>query len=220
MAIRKIISSLACIASIFFAFGSAATAADYPKMSMQLICPFGAGGAGDIAARILANAVKDDFAKPVVVVNKPGAAGVVGTTVAANSKADGYTLLIGRVANVGIIPALNKTISYKWDDFTYLGMLDLNPIVFVVRKDSPYKTLQDLADAIKKEPGKLSFACAGALNIQEVTSYMFLDSFGMDKSGAVSVPFPSDAAGKNAILGGHADFGALNLSACIDQLHK
>ncbi len=207
------------LAAVFtFCATASTTLAAYPRTAINLICPFGAGGAGDLSARILSIAVKNDFDKPVVVVNRPGAAGVVGTTVAAQSKPDGHTLLIGRVANVGIIPALNKTISYKWDDFTYLGLLDVNPLVFVVRKDSPYKTLQELADAIKAQKEDFSFACAGALNIQELTSYMFLHSFGMGKNAATSVPFPSDAAGKNAILGGHTHFGALNLSACIDQL--
>ena len=150
--------------------------AEYPKGPISIICPFGAGGAGDLAARILANAVKNDFAKPVVVVNKPGAAGVLGTTVAFRSKPD------------------------------------------VVHKDSPYKTLRDLADAVKANPGKLTFSTAGALNIQEIASYMLLHAVGLGKDGAVSVPFQSDAAGKNAILGGHVDFGAINLAAAFDQL--
>ena len=152
--------------------------AEYPKGPISIICPFGAGGAGDLAARILANAVKNDFAKPVVVVNKPGAAGVLGTTVAFRSKPDGQTLLIGRVANAAIIPALNKTIQYKWDSFVFLGLLDLNPLVVVVHKDSPYKTLRDLADAVKANPGKLTFSTAGALNIQEIASYMLLHAVG------------------------------------------
>lgn len=193
-------------------------AAEYPSGPISIICPFGAGGAGDLAARILANAVKTDFAKPVVVVNKPGAAGVLGTTVASLSKPDGLTLLIGRVANAAIIPALNKTVQYKWDSFVFLGLLDLNPLVFVVHKDSPYKTLDDLAAAAKAQPGKLTFCTAGALNIQEIAAYMFLHSLGLGKDGAVSVPFQSDAAGKNAILGRHVDFGAINLAASFDQL--
>ena len=155
----------------------------------------------------------------MVVVNKPGAAGVLGTTVAFRSKPDGQTLLIGRVANAAIIPALNKTIQYKWDSFVFLGLLDLNPLVVVVHRDSPYKTLRDLADAIKANPGKLTFSMAGALNIQEIASYMLLHAVGLGKDGAVSVlPFQSDAAGKNAILGGHVDFGAINLAAAFDQL--
>lgn len=192
--------------------------AQYPVAPINIICPFGAGGAGDLAARILANAVKDVLPKPVVVVNKPGAAGVVGTTIAFQSKPDGYTLMIGRIANSAIIPALNKTIKYKWDDFVFLGMLDLNPLVFVVHKDSPYKTLQDLANAITSRPNTISFSTAGALNVQEITSYMLLHAIGMNKNGAISVPFQSDAAGKNAILGRHVDFGALNLAAVFDQL--
>lgn len=207
------------MAAAFLSCASSAFA-DYPRSPVSVICPFGAGGAGDVAARVLASAVKDDFPQPVMVVNKPGAAGVVGTMSARLSRPDGYTLLAGRVANNAIIPALNKTIKYRWDDFVCLGLLDLNPLVFVVRKDAPYATLRELADDIKARPGAVSFSTAGALNIQEVAAYMLLHAVGVDKNGAVSVPFPSDAAGKNAILGGHVVFGALNLSAVQDQLQE
>jgi Uncharacterized protein conserved in bacteria len=206
------------IAVMMLAFMPQAEAAQYPRGPISIICPFGPGGAGDLAARILSNAAKSEFPKPVVVVNKPGAAGVVGTTFAYRSKADGYTLLAGRVANNAIIPALNKTIKYTWEDFIFLGLLDLNPLVFVVHKDSPYATLQDLADAIKANPGNISFCTAGALNIQEITAYMLLHSIGLNKLDAISVPFQSDSAGKNAILGKHVVFGALNISAVYDQL--
>ncbi len=203
---------------LFLVCGAGSAFAQYPNGPITIICPFGAGGAGDLAARILATAVKNDFPEPIVVVNKPGAAGVLGTTVAFRSKPDGQTLLIGRVANAAIIPALNKTIQYKWDSFTFLGLLDLNPLVVVVHKDSPYTTLKELGDAIKAHPGKLSFCTAGALNIQEIASYSFLHALGLGKEGAVSVPFQSDAAGKNAILGQHVNFGIINLAATFDQL--
>ena len=215
------IATLALTVATLFSWGVTASAETaYPRSPISLICPFGAGGAGDVAARVLASAVKKDFSQPIMVVNKPGAAGVVGTMTAKMSKPDGYTLLAGRVANNAIIPALNKTIKYKWDDFICIGLLDLNPLVFVVHKDAPYKTLKELADDIKANPVKISFSTAGALNIQEVAAYMLLYSVGMDKNDAVSVPFPSDAAGKNAILGKHVVFGALNLSAVQDQLQE
>lgn len=206
------------VTALFSCAVTAFSASAYPRSPISIICPFGAGGAGDVAARVLASTVKNDFSQPVMVVNKPGAAGVVGTMTARMSRPDGYTLLAGRVANNAIIPALNKTIKYKWDDFVCIGLLDLNPLVFVVHKDAPYKTLKELADDIKAHPGTISFSTAGALNIQEVAAYTLLHAVGVDKNGAVSVPFPSDAAGKNAILGKHVVFGALNLSAVQDQL--
>lgn len=215
---KFLIFVLSCI--LAFTANCIESFAKYPTAPINIISPFGAGGAGDLAARILANAVKDEFGKPIMVLNKPGAAGIVGTTVALTSRPDGYTLLAGRVANNSIIPALNKTIQYKWDDFAFLGLLDLNPLVFVVHKDSPYKNMNDLAEAIKKNHGTLTFATAGALNIQEIAAYIFIYNIGLKKDAAISVPFQSDAAGKNAILGKHVDFGALNLSAVFDQLEE
>jgi len=211
--------TIAFILALFLTVPFVGTAsAEYPVKPIQLTCAWTTGGAADLALRILANAVKNDFSEPVVIVNRPGAGGIVATTMVSRAKPDGYTLIGIRVANGAIVPALNKTIQYKWDDFIYLGLLDINPLVFVVRKDSPFKNLNDLADAIKAKPGSISFCNTGALNIQELTAYAFLRTLGLTKSAVVSVPFPSDAAGKNAILGGHVQVGALNFPAVFDQL--
>lgn len=192
--------------------------AEYPTKPITIVFPWTPGGAGDVGARILANAVKNQFAQPIVVVNRPGAGGIVGTAIVATSKADGYTLLGARVANAAIIPTLNTAIPYKWDDFDVLGLLDINPLVFVVHKDSPFTTLQELADAIKSKPGSITFANSGALNIQELTAFAFLDTLGLKKDGVIHVPFASDADGKNALLGKHVQAGSLNFPAVYDQL--
>ena len=135
--------------------------AKYPSKPITLVAPYGPGGASDLAARTLAAAVNKYIGQPVVVINRTGAGGVTGSAYVSKRAGDGYTLLLGRVGCSCLVPALNKTIPYKWDDFTFIGMLELNPFVYVVKADSPYKTLKELTDDMKKNPGKLSFSNSG-----------------------------------------------------------
>ncbi len=211
---------LAFMLTLAFLLPCANTAsAEYPTKPVTVVVAWGPGGAADLAIRILANAVTDKIPQPVVVMNRPGAGGIVGTAVVANAKPDGYTLLNARVANASILPVLNKTIPYKWDDFEFIGLLDVNPLVFVVHKDSPYKTMKDLGDAIKANPGKITLSNTGPLNIQELTVFAFLQALGLGKDAVVNVPFNGgDADSKNAILGGHIVAGALTFPAAYDQL--
>ncbi len=192
--------------------------AEYPDKPVTVVVAWGPGGAADLATRFMANAAKEIFKHPIVVVNRPGAGGIVGSNFVADAKPDGYTLLNARVANGAIFPLLNKTIPYTMDSFEYLGLLDINPMVIVVKKDSPYKTLQDLADAVKANPGKITFSNTGQLVIQELTVFALLNSIGLEKNAVISVPFNSDIDCKNAIIGGHIVAGALTFPAAHDQL--
>ena len=128
--------------------------AKYPTKPITLVAPYGPGGASDLASRTLAAVAPKYIGEPVVVVNRTGAGGVTGSTYVNKSKPDGYTLLLARIGCQAVAPALNATIPYKWDQFTFLGLLELNPFVYVVKADSPYKTLDDLLKAIKAEPGQ------------------------------------------------------------------
>lgn len=197
---------------------TAGAADKFPNKPIQLIVPFAAGSTTDLAARSLSNAAKDFLDQPIVVVNKPGASGVVAASAVAKSKPDGYTMIMSRVSCNGAVPALNKTIPYKIDDFTFVGITELNPFVFCVKADSPYKTLQDLVEAIKANPGKLSFGTAGAMSMLDIVGMMLLDAAGLPQKAAVSVPFKGDGDAKTALLGGHVDFVPNNLSPMSDVI--
>jgi len=197
---------------------AAARKGDFPRKPIQLICPFAAGSTTDLAARSLANSARPHLPHPITVINRPGAAGVVAAASVATAAPDGYTLLMARVSCNASVPALNKTIPYKIDDFTFIAVTEINPFVICVLADSPYKTLQDLIEAIKAKPGALSFGTSGALSMLDIVGMMMIDAAGLPKGAAVSVPFGGDGEAKTALLGGHIQFIPSNLSPMMDVI--
>ncbi len=199
-------------------FAATSAQAEYPTKPITLVAPYGPGGASDLASRTLAAAVPDYIGQPVLVINRTGAGGVTGSTFVKQSRPDGYTLLLARVGSQGVTPALNATIPYKWDDFTFLGLLELNPYVFVVRSESEYQTFAQLVDAIKANPGKLSFSTSGPGTILNMGPQMLFAAAGLDSSAARMIPYKGGGGAKTALLGGHVDFLGINLAPVLDQI--
>jgi tripartite-type tricarboxylate transporter receptor subunit TctC len=197
---------------------SGVSAAEYPKKPITIVAPYDPGGASDIAARTLASVTPKYIDESVIVVNRTGGAGVTGTTYVTKGKKDGYTLLLSRIGNNAVLPALNETIPYKWNDFTFLGLLELNPLVFVVRADSPYTTLDELGAALKANPGKMRYSTSGPISVHYIGVQMFMNIIGLDKDSAIAIPYKGGGGGKIALLGGHVDFQATNLAAVSDQI--
>lgn len=208
---------LTLIGTAIFAFTSVALAA-YPNKPVTLVVPYGAGGASDLAARTLAASARSYLGKPVIVVNKTGAGGILGSTLVFKNRADGYNLLLGRIGCNGLVPALNQTILYRWDSFTFLGLVELNPFVFVVRTESPYKNLKDLLDTIKAKPGTISYSHSGPQTLLSMGSQMLLNQAGINASDATGIPYKGGGGAKTALLGGHVDFLGINLATVLDQL--
>ena len=192
--------------------------AKYPDKPVTLVVPYGPGGASDLAARALASVAPNITGEPLVVVNRPGAGGVVGSTYVARAKADGYNLLLSRVGSNGVAPAINLKTPYKWNDFTFLGLLELNPVVYVVQSSSPFKTLKDVVEAIKKNPGKYSYSTSGPTTILNMGFQKLLADADLSTSAVKMVPYKGGGGAKTALLGGHVDFLCINLSTVIDQI--
>jgi tripartite-type tricarboxylate transporter receptor subunit TctC len=113
----------------------------YPDRPITFVIPFSAGGDADRAGRNLAAAAQGLLKQSVVVINKVGASGSIGSQQVKDAAIDGHTLLVARVGSNAILPALQKSLTYKWNDFTFIGLLELNPMACVVHSDSPYGTL-------------------------------------------------------------------------------
>ena len=192
--------------------------AKYPTKPITLVAPYGPGGASDLASRTLAAVAPKYIGEPVVVVNRTGAGGVTGSTVVNKSKPDGYTLLLARIGSQAVSPALNATIPYKWDGFTFLGLLELNPFVYVVKADAPYKTLDDLVKALKAEPGKLSYSTSGPLTLLNMGTQKLFSVAGLKSDAATQIPYKGGGGAKTALLGGHVNFLAINLAPVLDQI--
>ena len=196
---------------------SGAAMAEYPTKPVTLVSPYGPGGAADLAARTLSATAPGYLGNGILVVNRTGAAGVSGSTTVAKGRADGYTLLLARVGSQAAVPAINRTIPYKWDEFTFIGLLELNPFVLAVSADSPFQTLDDVKAAI--EGGEdLSYSSAGVGTLLHVAMVMMLDQFGMGADAMKHVPYKGGGKAAAAVVGGHVDMLFQNLSGVISNI--
>ncbi|MGI9316741.1 MAG: Bug family tripartite tricarboxylate transporter substrate binding protein [bacterium] len=194
-----------------------AATAEYPTKPVTLVAPYGPGGASDLAARTLSATAPSYLGNGVLVVNRTGAAGVTGSTTVAKGKADGYTLLLSRVGSQAAVPAINRTIPYAWHEFTFLGLLELNPFVLAVKADSPYQSLDDIKKAIEGG-ADLSYSSAGVGTLLHVAMVMVLDSFGMGADAMKHVPYKGGGKAAAAAAGGHVDMIFQNLSGVIGNI--
>ncbi len=151
-------------------------AAQYPSKPITFIAPAAAGGDADLSGRNLAqHAQKFLNNQPILVVNRPGASTAIGSMAVRTAAPDGYTLLIARVASHAILPAVDTKVPYKWNEFTMLSLLELNPYVCAVKGDSPIKSMRELVEQMRQSPGKLNFSTSGIGTIQNFgPQYLFI----------------------------------------------
>lgn len=207
------------IALTLAAFGSPVLAQGaYPNKPITVIAPFAAGGDSDLSARNLANVVPKYLGQPLIVVNRPGASGVIGSQQVRNAPADGYTLLLARIGSQAITPALDPKTPYQWGDFTFLSVLELNPFVCVVKADAPWKTLSALIEEWKRSPGKLNYASAGEGTIQHLGPQLLFNIIGLPKESAVHVPYKGGGEATTALIAGQVQFICNNLTTILAHI--
>lgn len=209
----------AALAAWLACWGGAALAASaYPDRPVTLIVPFSAGGDADLAARNLAASMREILGAPLVVANKAGANGSIGSKFVRDAAPDGYTLLLGRVGSQAILPALQADLAYKWDDFTFLGVLELNPMVCVVNEKSPHRNLAGLLAAIQDNPGKLNYSTSGPATVLNLASQALLKSARLPKTAAVPVAYKGGSEATTAVLSGEVDFTCNNLTSLLGHI--
>ena len=193
----------AVVAGALLAFGTMAAAQQYPTKPVRLIVPFPAGQATDLAARLIAEALGKEWGQSVVVENIGGGAGIPGMVAAKNAPADGYTLAMGTSAVLVVNPAIMSSIPYDpMNDFAYIGPVFRNPLIIVASEKSPYRTVKDLVEAAKKNPGKLNWGYPGAGTTQHLTGELFKQVAGVDIQG---VMYKGSAAAVQDLLGGQIE---------------
>src|SRR5262247_3743223 len=164
----------ACIAALVLT-ASQVLAQVYPSKPITFIIPFAAGGDSDLSGRNVGqHASKYLNNQPIVPVNRVGASGVIGTMAVRTAPADGYTLLVARIATHAVVPALDSKAPYKWNEFTMLSLIELNPFICFVKADAPYKTAGELIAAIRAAPGKLNFSTAGIGTSQNMAAQYWM----------------------------------------------
>jgi tripartite-type tricarboxylate transporter receptor subunit TctC len=193
-------------------------AQSYPDKPVTVVVPFGPGGSTDLAARAMADAITPHLGQSVVVVNKPGASGAVAMKSLIAAPADGYTLLMATIGTNAILPAVSATLPFKYDDITAIGRTQVVPTVLVVRKDAPWKTVQELLKAAKEKPGTLRASTAGIGTLHDLGIQFLVKLSGAPPRSITTIPYKGSAEAETALVGGHVDMSFTNLIAVIGHI--
>src|SRR6195952_3393214 len=157
-----------------------AAAQSYPNRAITLVIPFAPGGSTSLVGRGIADKMSEMLGEKVIIDNRPGAGGTVGTKAVAKSEPDGYTLLLGYTGTLAIGPSLYKNAGYDpRKDFAPIGMIGNAPNSLVVHPSFPAKTVAELIAYAKANPGKVNFGSAGAGTVSHITGEYFARSAGI-----------------------------------------
>ena len=179
------------------------SASGYPTKPIRLVVPFPAGGATDIFARTVSQKLGEKIGATVVVENKPGAGGTLGSDLVAKSSADGYTLLLATSSTHSIGPNLNPKMPYDAvRDFTPIGQVGNAPSIMLVPNSSPAKTIQEWIEFAKKNPGRLNYASSGNGTIVQLTAELFKSQAGLF---VVHIPYKGTALAMPDLISGKVD---------------
>src|SRR5919198_6092476 len=211
----RALASLAAI--LFFAlptFGQDA----YPSRPITVVVPFPPGGVADIVARAAAPALQAALKQPVVVMNRPGAGGTVGTAAVANAAPDGYTLLMA-LASISTNPEQERLSgrppAFELSQLAPIARVSIEPMLLAVRASSPYKSLRDIVADAKKRPGRITYASSGPYGVYHVATEMFAREAGIQLN---HVPYKGGGPALLALLGGEVDIGLVTRSVGLKHL--
>src|SRR5712672_613909 len=211
-----ITAALGCV--LFFLFGGAASVQDagnYPNRPVMLIVPFAPGGASDFVARIIQQGVSDILGQQIVVANRPGAAGMIGTESAARAAPDGYTAFLGNIGTVSINPGVYAAnMRIKPDrDLSPVTICADTPSILITRLDFPAGTVGELIAHVKANQGKVAFATPGSSTLNRLEMEVFKRDAGLDM---VHVPYKGGAGpAVTDVLGGHVDLMFTTISSAM-----
>src|SRR4030081_883048 len=191
-------------AAIMFGLPAAsvdAQAQTFPNRTITLVIPFAPGGSTSIVGRVIADKMSELLGEKVVVDNRPGAGGTVGTKAVAKSDPDGYTILLGYTGTLAIGPSLYKNAGYDpRKDFASIGLIGNAPNSLVVHPSFPAKSVAELIAYAKANPGKVNFGSAGAGTASHITGEYFARTAGIT---LVHIPYKGTGPALGDLLGGH-----------------
>jgi tripartite-type tricarboxylate transporter receptor subunit TctC len=173
---------------------------DYPNRAIRLIVPYGAGGVSDIMGRVIAQKMAELLGQPMVVENRPGAGGMLGTGQVAKATPDGYTIVLSSLSAYAIGPRLVKAPLYDpVADFTAVGGVALAPTILTVNPALPFRTLQELMAYAKANPGKLSYGSSGIGSVAHISAETLRASTGVE---LIHVPYKTAAQAYPDVMSG------------------
>ena len=202
MKTRQFLLSTLCVFGAAFC-GSSVFAQAYPNKPIRMIVPFPAGGATDLFARTVSQKLSERLGVQVVIDDKPGAGGTLGSDLAAKASSDGYTLLLSTSSTHSIGPSLNARIPYDAvKDFTPIGQLGNAPSIMLVPNSSPAHSVKEWIDYARKNPGRLNYASSGNGTIVQLTAELFKSQAGLF---VVHIPYKGTALAIPDLVSGKVD---------------
>jgi tripartite-type tricarboxylate transporter receptor subunit TctC len=190
--------------------------ASYPAKPVTLVVPFPAGGALDIVARALADEMRKHLGQPVVVENRAGAGGTVGTGAVARAAPDGYTMLLGSVATHAIAPGLYRSLSYDaLKDFAPITQVTASPLLVASSATLKAATLPELLAAARAQPGKLNYGSTGNGTAVHLAGELLKSAANLD---VVHVPYKGGGEALTALMTGEAAYMVVNVELVLPQV--
>ena len=192
------------------------TSNDFPQHPIKLIVPFPAAGATDAMSRLLAQKLTEIWNQPVVVENKAGATGAVGSVFVAKAPADGYTLLMGTGTTHSVAPAINPNLPYNnIKDFSPVSLVATFPNLLVVHPSLPVKTVAELITYLKANPGKINFSSTGNGGSVHLAAELFKQS---TKTEMTHIPYKGSGEAINDLLSGQVQLTIDNISTVLPHV--
>jgi tripartite-type tricarboxylate transporter receptor subunit TctC len=193
---RVLVQGLAALPLTSFA----QVAEHYPGKPIVWICPYGAGGNADTRSRLVGKSMSAVLGQPIIVDNKAGAGGNIGTEMIARAKPDGYTIGMGNIAPLAVNHALFKKLNFDpLADVVPITQIERGPLVLLVRADSPWGNVQDLAKAARAAPGKISYASGGVGGTHHLSGALLAYTAKLD---LIHAPYKSGSAASTDLMGG------------------
>lgn len=192
--------------------GNALGQADYPKYPVEFITPYPPGGPADTTIRLIHPAIQEKLGATIVLTNKTGGGGAIGTTFVARAKADGYTILATTTGPLSCGIAANPKLGYRLEEFVTIGGYAADPTVIAARANDRFKTWEEMVAHAKANPGKLTYASSGAASCPFGVMEIAKKGAGIN---VVVVHYQGAAPATTALLGGHVDLAATTLSTML-----
>jgi tripartite-type tricarboxylate transporter receptor subunit TctC len=211
---RQLVGAVCSLAFILIA-GVSHAQDGWPSRTITFIVPYAAGGYTDLVGRMTARYVEAALGKTVIVDDRAGAGGIVGTQAVANAAPDGYTFCVCSIGAISIAPFIQKVGYDPVRDLTPVGIVSQIAQVVIVRKDLPVKTMAEFVAYAKAHPGKLNYGSTGAGGLTHYSAELFLTRTG---TTAVHIPFKGGAQSTAAVVAGEVDFSFANLTDALPQV--
>ncbi len=216
--VRNIAASLlATVCAGLLCASAAAQTTQWPTRPIKIVIPFGAGGGTDVIGRFLAQKFTEGLGQTVVVENRPGAGGSLGSAEVARAPADGYTILLGSSSTHGINPGMYAKLPYDpIKDFEPIGLIATNLFVMSVPKDSPVKTVADLVRLSQASPGQFDYASSGNGTTSHLAAALFIS---MSGAKLTHIPYKSNVPGLTDLMAGRVAMMFDNITAMQSQIN-